>query len=213
MSTGPQRLPRGRHGLSREEVVASQRERILRAMADAMAERGFVGTSVADVLRTAGVSRETFYQQFSSKEDCFMVAYDAAVGIILEGIGTSVGGGDAEGLGRFERIDQALGSYLEAVAAEPAFARVFLLEVYAAGPAALAHRAAGQQRFVALVAALFGADDEEGLFMAEALVAATSSLVTSRLAANDLDAIRALRRPLVRLAGQLVAAGTAGAPD
>lgn len=203
MSTGPQRLPRGRHGLSREQVVASQRARILRGMAEVMAQDGYVGTSVADVLRAAGVSRETFYQQFSSKEDCFMAAYDTAVGILLAGIGQSLAG-DAEALGQLERIDQALGSYLEAIAAEPAFARVFLLEVYAAGSEALARRAAAQQRFVELVAANFRVDSPQERFAAEALVAATSSLVTARLAAGDLDGLRALREPLVRLAGRLL---------
>lgn len=202
--SAPRRLPRGRHGLTREEVVASQRERILRALAETMAEQGFVATSVADVLRAAGVSRETFYQQFSSKEDAFMAAYDEAVAIVISGMGASIAG-DGGGLGRLERLDQALGSYLETIAAEPAFARVFLLEVYAAGPAALARRAEGQQRFAAMLADLLQVDARRDAFAVEALVAATSSLVTTRLAANDLDALRALRGPIVDIAGRLLA--------
>ena len=71
-------LPRGRHRLPREEVVSSQRTRMLRGMAEAMMEKGYVNTTVADVIGRAGVSRETFYQQFSSKADCFMSAFDAA---------------------------------------------------------------------------------------------------------------------------------------
>lgn len=203
MSTGPQRLPRGRHGLTRDEVVASQRDRILRGMAKVMGEQGYVGTSVADVLKAAGVSRETFYQQFSSKEDCFMAAYDTAVDVLLSGMGQALGG-DGEALGRVERVDQALGSYLSAIAAEPGFARVFLLEVYAAGPEALGRRAASQQRFTDLVAGLFGATTAEERFVAEALVAATSSLVTTRLAAGDVDGLLALRGPLVRLAADVL---------
>ena len=81
-----ERLPRGRHGLSREEVVRSQRARLQRAMAEVMAEKGYVGTSVADVLRAARVSRETFYQQFSSKEDCFMSAYERGVESLVSGM-------------------------------------------------------------------------------------------------------------------------------
>ena len=67
--------------------MRSQRDRILLAMADAMAENGYVGTSVAQIIRRAGVSRETFYEQFSSKEDCFTSAYDRAVELLLERIG------------------------------------------------------------------------------------------------------------------------------
>src|SRR5207248_674090 len=80
---GAQTLPRGPHKLSREAVVRSQRARLIRAMAEAMAERGYANTSVADVLGRARVSRETFYQQFSSKQDCFIAAYEEAVGRIL----------------------------------------------------------------------------------------------------------------------------------
>jgi AcrR family transcriptional regulator len=69
-------LPRGRHGLSREAVEGSQRTRLLRAMVDVMADKGYAGTSVADILRRARVSRETFYELFSSKEDCFMSAFE-----------------------------------------------------------------------------------------------------------------------------------------
>ena len=76
-------LPHGPHKLPREEVVRSQRGRLLRAIAEAMAERGYAETTVADVLRRARVSRDTFYQQFSSKQDCFIAAYEAAAGVVL----------------------------------------------------------------------------------------------------------------------------------
>jgi len=76
-------LPRGRHRLSRNDVIASQRERMLVAMAVAVAERGYVRTSVADVIRRARVSRETFYEQFEDKEACFMAAFESAAELTL----------------------------------------------------------------------------------------------------------------------------------
>ena len=78
MSDVAQTLPRGRHRLSRDEVVRSQRERIQRSLAETMAVKGYAGTSVAEVLRSARVSRETFYEQFASKEDCFMSVFEEA---------------------------------------------------------------------------------------------------------------------------------------
>lgn len=196
----PERLPRGRHRLTREEVVRSQRERMLRALAETMTEKGYVGTSVADVLRGAGVSRETFYQQFSSKEDCFMSAFESAVATIIAVIGEMR---SAEG-DPMDNFDRALGTYLEVLAAEPAFARLFLLEVYAAGPAALERRAQSQQRFADLVCEVFGARTRERRFACEALVAATSSMVTARLAADDIEGLRALQRPLTELARRML---------
>lgn len=109
-------LPRGRHRLSREQVVSSQRLRMLAAMAAAAAAAGYVRTSVAEVLRRARVSRETFYEQFADKEDCFLAAYDTGV-------------------------ELTLAAYLRALADRPDFARTFLIEIYAVGPPALARRA------------------------------------------------------------------------
>jgi AcrR family transcriptional regulator len=200
--TVPARLPRGRHGLRREEVVRSQRDRMLRALAQTMADKGYVATTVADILRAAGVSRETFYEQFKSKEDCFAHAYEAAAGILLAGLSeTQAGDGDP-----LDRLGRTLSVYLDTLAAESEFARLFLVEVYAAGPEALARRAAVQRAFVDLVTDGLGARTAEDRFACEAFVAATSSMVTTRLAANDLDGLRALHRPLLRLAGRLFAA-------
>jgi AcrR family transcriptional regulator len=190
------RLPRGRHGLSREAVVGSQRERLLRAMAGTMAERGYVRTTVADVLRAAGVSRETFYEQFGSKQDCFLAAYDAAAGILLaEMPRPQPAAGGQERLAAFER---GIAAYLEALAAEPEFARLFLVEVYAAGPDAIARRVATQQRFVDVLSTSLDPEGRER-FAVEALVAAIAQMVTSKLAVGDVKGLRKLRRPLTHL--------------
>lgn len=203
-------LPRGRHGLTREEVVSSQRERILLAMAETMAAKGYAATSVADVLRAARVSRETFYEQFSSKADCFMSAFEAAVGILLARMSEALeaGGPAAPAPDPVRRLEDALGAYLDALASEPAFARLFLVEVFAAGPEALARRARSQQQFVEWIDSVIGARTPEERFAIEAFVAATSSLVTSRLAAGDLEGLRALRKPLTRLAQSMLAEST-----
>lgn len=48
------------------------------SLAEVMTEKGYVATTVSDVIERAGVSRETFYQQFDSKRDCFEQAFDEA---------------------------------------------------------------------------------------------------------------------------------------
>ncbi|HEY5854335.1 MAG TPA: TetR/AcrR family transcriptional regulator [Aldersonia sp.] len=190
------RLPRGRHNLTREQVARDQRNRILLAMAEAMAEHGYVGTSVAQVLRRAGVSRETFYQQFSSKEECFAAAYEEAVTLLISKIMATTGAQDMPDASR-GRIEYLLGAYLDGLADEPAFARVFLIEVYAAGPAAIARRAQMQEMFVGLIAGVLGAHSAEQRFACQALAAAISTMVTMRLSAGDLDGLRGLRDPLI----------------
>lgn len=202
--TPVEQLPRGRHGLTRDEVVRSQRSRMLRAMADAMVEKGYVGTTVADVIRRAGVSRETFYQQFDSKESCYLAAFDAAVAVLLRDplVAEAVGTTDRSAVERFALL---LRAYLDALAGEPAFARLFLLDVHAVGPAAMRRRAEAQGGFVDVLVAVFDAHTEPQRFACEVLVAGVSALVTARLATMDLDGLRALHRPLVQLAERAVA--------
>src|SRR3984957_6944617 len=77
MPTRPRQLPAGRHGLSRSFVVRDQRERILAAVADVVAEKGYSAMTVEDVVGRAGVSRRTFYDQFADKREAFFAAYDA----------------------------------------------------------------------------------------------------------------------------------------
>jgi AcrR family transcriptional regulator len=191
-----QRLPRGPHRLTREQVVQSQRSRMLRAMAEVMAEKGYAATSVTDVLRKARVSRETFYQQFSSKEDCFMGAFEAAVEIVLDRARAT----PPQKGPPLERFGRGLRAYLDALAAQPAFARLFLIEAYAAGPNVVELRAVLQQRFADTVNDLFGARSAADRFANEALVAAIGAMVTARIAADDLDGLRALHRPLMQYA-------------
>jgi AcrR family transcriptional regulator len=205
---GPERLPRGRHRLSREEVEQSQRNRMLLAIADAMTRKGYVGTSVADVLKGAGVSRETFYQQFSSKLDCFMSAFDVAGEMLLGRLGAAVpdlGPDDDAGGSPLDRFDRALGAYLDVLAEHPALARVFLVEVYAAGPDAMARRAELQGRIAEAMAELLGARTQQDRFACQALVAAIGAMVTGPLVADDLDRLHALRADVVDLVRRALA--------
>lgn len=192
----PRRLPRGSHRLTRDQVVASQRTRMLEAMADAAAEKGYVNTTVADVIRGAGVSRETFYQQFADKHACFLAAYDAAVHRTVTTMNRALGDAGDDPLDRFER---GLDAYLGSLREHPARARTFMMEVYAVGPEALARRTELQARVFEIVAGIFGARSEQELFACEALVAAIGSLVTNRIGAGQIAELPALRQPLMGL--------------
>ena len=129
-------------------MLASQRGRMLGAMADAVATKGYAGTTVADVVAGAGVSRKTFYEHFRDKEECFLAAFDTGVDILLAAIvGASPDGGDDTWVGLMRARVRA---YLDTLASKPAFARTFLIEVFAAGPLALERRAEVLRRFATL---------------------------------------------------------------
>src|SRR5213082_896317 len=104
-------LPRGRHGLSRADVARSQRERMLRAMAEAVSELGYATTPVAEVLRRAGVSRETFYEHFRNKQECFLAAYDASARMLRGAVTDAFRSGSAAD-SVAEKLERLLARYL-----------------------------------------------------------------------------------------------------
>ncbi|HEY0632625.1 MAG TPA: TetR/AcrR family transcriptional regulator [Thermoleophilaceae bacterium] len=144
----PRPLPRGPHGLERDVVLASQRGRMLGAMADAVASKGYTATTVADVVAGAGVSRKTFYEHFRDKEECFLAAYDIGVDLVLDAIVAARAPRGEESW--VDLMRARVRAYLQTLAENPAFARTFLIEVFAAGPRALERRAEVLRRFAEL---------------------------------------------------------------
>jgi AcrR family transcriptional regulator len=183
------RPPRGRHGLPREVVVRSQRERLLEATIRVVAAKGYRATTVADLTREAGISRTTFYELFEDKEACFLAAYDNAVDALIRRIAVAY-----EAEGRWpERARAGLAALLEALAEEPALGRLALVDVGAAGPAAQRRYRAAVQRLTPLF--------EEGRDFAPSgreLPANTSRMAIGGVAgliADELAAGRAERLP------------------
>ncbi len=139
----PEQLPPGRHGLPRRYVARSQRSRILGAMVDVVAEQGFQATRVTDVIARAGVSRKTFYEHFSDKEECFLAAFDQALAEVMRITSDAFEGPDEW----TDRVREGVAAFLGLVAARPAAARMCIVEVIAAGPKALARREAAIRGF------------------------------------------------------------------
>jgi AcrR family transcriptional regulator len=147
---GPgKQLPRGRHGLPRETVTESQRGRIIQAMIEAVAERGYQETRVADVVEGARVARKTFYDFFDDKEDCFLAAYDQVSARQFDAASSAFT--ETPDAPWAERIRAAMAALLESLASGPEGARFAIVEVLAAGPKALARRDAALRQFAELV--------------------------------------------------------------
>ena len=141
------RLPRGRHGLPREMVVRSQRERLLAAVVRVAADKGYEATSVADILEEAGVGRESFYELFNDKRDCILAAHavlvdhlEATVRAVYEEPGPWAG-----------RVRKSLAAMLEWFAADPAAAKVTIVELAAVGAVSRKRFQEDFQRFTRLL--------------------------------------------------------------
>jgi AcrR family transcriptional regulator len=103
--------------------------------------------TVSDVTGHAGVSRRTFYDQFGDKNDCFLAAFDAISGRLLRAVATGAGRAGTWP----ERVRGSLTAMLELLVAEPASARVALVEVLSAGRPALERRDALLDRLAGML--------------------------------------------------------------
>jgi AcrR family transcriptional regulator len=121
------------------ERGGTRRDAIVEGMIRAAGRKGYLATSVADVIAEADVSRTTFYKHFDDKQACFLAAYDLAVGRIIAAAEAS-----CEGRRNWrKRAVAGLAAMVELLAAEPALARIAVVEAAPAGPKARdRHRAA-----------------------------------------------------------------------
>jgi AcrR family transcriptional regulator len=187
----PRRLPRGTHGLDREVVEASQRSRLLEAVGRSVAERGYAGATIDDVVRRAGVSKKTFYDHFSDKEDCFLAAYEAASEELLRRVVEARADHDDWE----ERTRAGIAAYLRWLAADPALARVFLIEVAAAGPRALERRERLRDRYAELI----GERADQPFEVLHAVVAAVDDVVVRHIREHGAEGLQNLEPVLVYL--------------
>ncbi|HWM63294.1 MAG TPA: TetR/AcrR family transcriptional regulator [Solirubrobacterales bacterium] len=138
------RLPPGRHGLPREFVAHNQRERLIAGLAEAIAENGYSGTTIAHITRAAAVSRRTFYEHFPSKDDCFVAAYESVMGELQERVSEAFDGEE-----EWPRaIKAGIGAMLDFLSAEPNLARLCMVEALVAGPVVVERYDAAIQSFV-----------------------------------------------------------------
>ena len=124
-------LPPGR-GTPRQVVDQSQRERLFAAIVATVAKKGYEATTVADLVELSGVSRSAYYRHFADKQACFLEATKSLIEPALKIGAAELEGADAEAAKRtFERL-------IATIVAQPAAARICLVEVYAVGPAGIA---------------------------------------------------------------------------
>jgi AcrR family transcriptional regulator len=129
-----------------EFVAAHKRRRMIDAMSELCAEQGYEATKIADVVRRAHVARKTLYDNFSGKEELFLAAFDTTL--------TDADAAVAEACEAIEvdswkdRTEAGLGALLEFVAANPAAARLCLVEAPAATLASAARYEAAIESYI-----------------------------------------------------------------
>jgi AcrR family transcriptional regulator len=127
------RIPRGRHRLPAAVVTRSQRLRLIYATAEVTMKKGYVNTTVTDLVAAAGVSREVFYEHFTDRQDAFLEALDFPTQPILDACSVAYFSAAAWP----DRVWRGLNALIEMIMANPSISHLRLVECYAAGPTAI----------------------------------------------------------------------------
>jgi AcrR family transcriptional regulator len=199
-------------GLDREGVVGNQRMRLMGAMVEVVAERGYAGASIKQVSALAGVSRQTFYDLYGTREACLLATYDDIVERAAERIGAAY---RTECDDWQSRLRAAFDTYVAGFVARPKGARLALVGVFDAGPRAVARTERTRLTFAKMIAASFErAPDNVSPppIVVKGIVCGIDRVVRRRLA-DDVEGFPALTEELLAWALCYRSAAVARLPD
>lgn len=196
-------LPKGRHGLSRDEVENSQRTRLLRAAIELGTERGFTSLTLTDIVGRAGVARSTFYEYFADKQQCFLEAFDYAAQLVLEHV-LAIGPPPVDEFA--SPVHGYIARLLDLAVEEPGVVRFVAADAETLDPAAAERQRAIRSRLADGLVDLrdFLRRDDPKLapithIRALAIVGAISEVVRHTFYASGIDALPALQQELATI--------------
>jgi AcrR family transcriptional regulator len=168
-------------------------------LAQETAVSGYRAVTVADIVRRAGIARNTFYENFTSKEDCFLAAQEMALTEALSRVVDAAGELDSWP----RRVEAGLAAFLGYVASDPPLARACMVEALSAGPKAVARYEESLQSFVSLFrlgreATAHG--DELPPTLEEAIVGGVFWIVYQRIVDGKTETIEELLPEIVEFA-------------
>ncbi|HEY1509085.1 MAG TPA: TetR/AcrR family transcriptional regulator [Solirubrobacteraceae bacterium] len=132
------------------EGPSDHRARLIAAMSASVEEQGYRETTVADVVRLARTSRRSFYEHFEDRDACYLALFDAVNDALMAEVATAVNPEQPWE----QQVDQALGAYLDSIAAQPALSRSFVRELPALGASGSDRQLAVIERFAAQLVGL-----------------------------------------------------------
>jgi AcrR family transcriptional regulator len=187
------KFPSGVRKLPPDLIRAIQRERLIMAMLSAAADLGYLETNVQDVIDRAGVSRPTFYEHFSNKEDCFLAAFDTSAERLRKKIASAARkGGDVWR----DRVRYSLEALLRFASREPDTARTMIVEARAASATAVRRRVELMDDFARCLESqareLLPGDRSNTALTASGIVGGVESLLYSRLCKQQYGQLEAL---------------------
>jgi AcrR family transcriptional regulator len=176
---------------------SAYRSRLLEGMAHSVALKGYADTTVADIVREAGVSKRTFYECFATKKDCLIALYVAASHAAFKVLRDAID----PGRDWKTQVEHALTAYLGCLASNPALLRTLFIEILGLGQEGLQVRRSMNQELADFVVQVVQAGQtgrQANPFtsaMAMAVVGGINELVLQAIEDNRTAALRELTEP------------------
>lgn len=189
----------GGHGLPREHVRQVQRDRLIDGFVQVVAEEGYDRAGIKAICRRAGVAFNTFYEYFETKEELFLMAYDAGVTILFDRVAQAYLAGDVPWS---ERVEAGISEFLQILVDNQPFARFFAVEAVKVGPNVMERVDADFERSFSMFA---NATPTPGLAISASdlvplVIGGIYARVYSYIRANQIDRLPELRPILVEFA-------------
>lgn len=121
-------------GVTRATVKEDQRQRILRATGELVAERGYHAVTVELIVKHARVSFKTFYSHFANKEECFVELFETVMAEARERMEAAVERERESGAPWPQQVAAALRALFDVFLADPLIARASIVDAPTVGP-------------------------------------------------------------------------------
>lgn len=185
---------------------SDHRRRLLEGMAHAVAAKGYAGTTIADIVREAGVSRRTFYEHFFARSDCLIALYEAASHNALKVLEQAIDPANDWQL----QLEDGIRGFLEHLSQNPVLLRTLFLEMPALGEPGLAARRRVHEALSGFLLDRINPRRSPRLLdteMADAVVGAINEWILQAIESGRTQDLTLLAARAARLVRAVVAAG------
>ncbi|WP_026076112.1 TetR/AcrR family transcriptional regulator [Noviherbaspirillum massiliense] len=191
-----------------DAASSEHRHRLLEGMAHAVADKGYSDTTIADIVRAAGVSRRTFYEHFATKAECFIALYEAASFNSLNVLRAAIDPAhDWQA-----QVEKAMAAYFGCLAQNPVLMRTLFIEILGLGPEGLAARRRVNEEIAAFMLQVVNVAERSpdknvtplAPEMAMAVVGGINELVLQAIERGRVSQLQELVAPAVRLVRAVV---------
>jgi AcrR family transcriptional regulator len=179
------------------------RRRLLDAMSQVVARKGYAQTTIADLAAEARVSRRTFYEHFDSKAECLIALYEAASD---QALGVLKGAIDPA-RDWHTQIEQAIGAYLGTLACNPVLLRTLFIAILGLGPQGLAARRRANRRLAEFILQVVNAPARGKPLpaaLATGIVGAINELILEAIERDEIEQLPGLTRSAAQLARAVI---------